>query len=353
MTNVMIDSDLDDSSPSNIDEEAPFFPGYTKWHRSKYCCTNNAIKIDNLNITYLGHWEADIGFPIAVTLIIVTSYLVGMIIIFPCWPKSGKFMATILSILFFLFIYSYFRIIIDGPGYLPFYWPLKHDPNSETPKSNTFQNISDNFEKSSFLDSQKSDKTVDQIISEELSPSGIISTNAQIKWTEDRQKPPRSILSRDGRRYVIRPDHVCGWTASWIGKRNYKFFLLFNIYGFLYISTFLGCCILEIICQMNSEQPSPIIAVIFVYTFLALTFMILTGTFMCSHSYQMCINQTSWEDWNKLDYSRYDRGCIENVTDVCGPWSGWYTFLLPISPWTKYTNNELIKGYSPYGQIRE
>lgn len=327
----------DESADEKEDLEEIEFPGFTKYRRVKYCCTNNAIYIDKIpNIVFLGHWDAQPGFPIAVTTIIVSSYLVAMILIYPVWRKlTGILMASILSITFFLFIYSYFRIIIDGPGYLPFYWPLKHSSDQSLEIS------SDDDETSTLINKN-----------DELSPSGIISTKEQLNWAKDRPRPNRSILSTDGHRIVIRPDHLCGWTASWIGKRNYKFFLLFNFWGSIYISNFLVSCIIEIVSEMKNDEPSFVVAILFVYAFLALTFLLMTGSFTCTHTYQMFTNQTSWEEWKGIDSSRFDRGFKENVEDVCGPWSKWYTFLLPISPWTNFTNSELVKDYAPYKKNR-
>ena len=334
---MLLNRESSESEYENEDLEKNDFPGFTQWRRVKYCCTNNAVYIDKMpNVIFLGHWDAQLGFPIAVTTIIVSSYLVGMILIFPAWRKiPGIIMATILSITFFLFIYSYFRIIIDGPGYLPFYWPLKHN------KDQNPDNLKEDNEMSSFINKN-----------EELSPSGIISTKEQLEWVKDRPRPNRSILSTDGHRIVIRPDHFCGWTASWIGKRNYKFFLLFNFWGAVYILNFLVCCIIQIVDEMSDDTPSPSVAILFVYAFLALTFLLMTGSFACTHTYQMFLNTTNWEEWKGIDNSRFDRGCSENITDVCGPWSKWYTFLLPISPWTSFTNDELVKDYPPYKSNR-
>ena len=66
----------------------------------------------------------------------------------------------------------------------------------------------------------------------------------------------------------------------------------------------------------------------------------------------MIINQTIWEEQNKIDESKFDRGVYKNIEDVCGPWSKWYTFLLPISPWTEFSNVDLVKDYSPYFERR-
>ena len=80
--------------------------------------------------------------------------------------------------------------------------------------------------------------------------------------------------------------------------------------------------------------------------------MVLTGSFVFSHTYQMFKNITSWEEWKNVDPTSYDQGCIKNTEDVCGPISLWYNYLLPISPWIEKTNFELIRDY-PSVQIPE
>ena len=311
-----------------FDDEDPNFPGFTEWEKTNFCCTENAIKIKKINRIFLGHWEVDLAFPIAVSTIIVTSYLVAMILVFPNCKKVGIIMAPIFSILFFLFIYSYFRVIIDGPGYFPFYWPMNHFKKNSTP---TYEN-----DESTLLHS------------DDLSPAGIISSQRQHSWAKSRPRPPRCTLSKEARRYVLRPDHVCGWTASWIGKRNYKFFLLFNFWGVIYISVFLIFITIEIIKQMISDIPSPVVVIFYIYDCIAIMFLFLTGSFCIQHSIQMFQNQTSWENWKSIDKKYFDEGFVKNVEDVCGPISKWYTYLLPISPWTEKTNTELVSEYPSY-----
>ena len=91
-----------------IDDNYEDFPGFTRWHYGKYFCIKKAIFIDKLpNNIFLGHWDFQPGFPIAVSLIIISSYFFGMTAILSGWRiKAGLIVGFFLSITFILFIYS-------------------------------------------------------------------------------------------------------------------------------------------------------------------------------------------------------------------------------------------------------
>ena len=176
-------------------------------------------------------------------------------------------------------------------------------------------------------------------------PSGIITNNSQSTWASGRTRPNRCILSKAARRIVIRPDHFCCWIGSWIGKRNHKFFLLFNFWGFCFIFYFMVMNILELIHEFSKDTPSLLVMIYLIYFFFGICFLSLTGSFVVSHLCGVFNNQTQWEEWRKYSTSKYSEGCIKNIEDVFGPIKYWYLYLLPISPWKEYTNEELIKDY--------
>ena len=306
------------------------FPGYTDWKKSKFCCFDS-IYIPSIQKHFFGHWEISCGFPISVYTIIITSYLFGMIFVIPSFHYQTLVfnLMIIFSVLFFLFAYSYFRILHDGPGYFPFYWPDSGPAEPGEPLD-----TDDPSHSSSLLHS------LDDI------PEGIISTPDQLKWCKQYHldRPNRCVLSRSARRIVIRPDHFCDWAACWIGKRNHKFFILFNLWGAIYIFFFFICSLVGVVLELRSPNPSFIFIFYFIYIFLAVFFLFFTGFFASDSISLACKNRTNWEDWSNVDPHRFDTGSpCDNIQDICGQNKA--LWLLPISPFSSLSNWDLIKDY--------
>jgi hypothetical protein len=300
------------------------FPGFTQWEYATFCCVEKAIRTHPNNAIFLGHWEVSLGMPIAVGSLLISSYLVAMFLIFPT-RSDAPISAVILSIIFSLTCICYARTIIDGPGYFPFFYPLQSPGD--------FSAAGDS---SSLLHS------------DDLSPSGIATTKEQIDWVAHRPKPNRCIFSRIARRIVLRPDHFCGWTATWVGKRNHKFFILFNFWCALYITAFTYFDVVTIVGELADSTPSPFLVVFIVYAFMGVSFALMTWSFACSHAQGMCMNVTSWEEWNGIPAARFDRGCVENCEEVCGSRKKWFCWLCPVSPWRMETNEDFVGQWVPY-----
>jgi hypothetical protein len=148
---------------------------------------------------FLRHWECEPGIPIGISLFVaflIISYFVAV----PVGQKMGVRVVGILIILIllFLFLWAYFSAMCSDPGFLPFNWILT---------------------RRSWYSWQ-----------EQL--SGLALTPEQQEFAVlNENRPPGCCFSRQSGRYVIHGDHICGWTANWIGKRNMKQFLLLQLYG--------------------------------------------------------------------------------------------------------------------------
>ena len=59
--------------------------------------------------------------------------------------------------------------------------------------------------------------------------------NDQVKLARSSpDRPKRSCFSKDARRFVLRADHFCKLGKSWIGLKNYRYFLLTCFYCFIF-----------------------------------------------------------------------------------------------------------------------
>jgi hypothetical protein len=109
----------DSDAPTTPDP--PLFPGSTEWEFIQRCWIPNIIRTLPNRALYLGHWRISPGMPVLVSILIFTSYIFAMLFIIPYRGSSWFFLSLIFSLIFFIFSYCYFRIIIDGPGYFPFF----------------------------------------------------------------------------------------------------------------------------------------------------------------------------------------------------------------------------------------
>lgn len=293
------------------------FPGLTRWEKAKFCGVCTASYVPVLDRWFCGTWEVEWIVPLIVVSLAFSSFGVFHFLVMP-FLSNQRFWWYFLLIFLMVFLYCYYRTIRDGPGVWPFYWS-EMEEHPELPR-------------------------------EHDSLSGIISMDLQYQWAKDLPRPPRSTLAKSARRYVLRPDHECCYTTSWIGKRNHKFFILFNFYGFIYLSCFTILCVLKIGSVIDSNTFSFEIACLFIYGVLGANFTMTTGFFFLQSVTNTLKGVTEWEKFKELfENSPFDRGWRRNLEDVFG--TSWYCWLLPTSPWTGMTNEQLARNYIPYANI--
>lgn len=269
-------------------------------------------KIPIIKKIFIKDWELSFTFPILVNFIILSSYAVNEIVLTKIIPWLDFNVQFLMTILMLLFVISYWVGILEGPGYLPFYYPYKMHDDNEDPY--------------------------------EL--GGVVTTNEQLEFVKQQLPMHRIKFFKSARRIVIRPDHFCLWFASFIGKRNHKLFFLFNFWGFIYISLFFGfeCYGLYLITQ-NSKLMNYMIPVI-IYLFLALYFVIMTGTFTFEITWNLCRNVTQFELMQKDKVPvRYKTDFLDGWIEVFGPTDKWYLWLIPIPAFYGIDNNTLVNNY--------
>ena len=253
---------------------------------------------------FLNSWEISLGMPILVLTIIISSYLVFIFFQYKLLGIFSYYEYLYLTILMILYIFSYISCILEGPGYLPFYYPIR-----------PFSSIKEN---------------------DPFDLSGVVTNSNQLDYAKSAPAIPRSYFFKSARRVVIRPDHFCGWVQSFIGKKNHKLFFHFNMWGSIYCISFFVTSLRSIITLFSDDTNSanfPIVALIFniLYTIMALSFIILQSNFVVSMICLFFRNKTQFEDWKTVSHSPIKYGC-DGWVDVCGPTRKWYTWILPFSP---------------------
>ena len=298
------------------------FPGFTHWEKSKFCCFPTKY-IPSVRAHFWGEWEVDICMPLFVIITMISSY--GIYVWAMLTNDIDKklvyyFLIPVMTLLFILFFTSYINIIKTGPGYYPFYYSQRE----------SIQNPPDVF-----------------LLNQECTMSGIISNQDQYNFCYYGNMPPRSILAKSARRIVMKPDHLCGWTATWIGKKNFKMFILFNIYGALYCGIYLGTGWMPIRSFFSPETSLTFSGGFIAFMlFFAFNFFCFTMSFSYSSISSLIKNQTSWESWNNIDPKMFDEGVINNCKDSCG--DNYCLWPCPTAPFSQKRNDELMSKYKFY-----
>ena len=209
-------------------------------------------------------------------------------------------------------------VIYVGPGYFPFYWSYVKNGG---------------------------------VVENETAVSGVVSTDAQYQWTLLQDRPPRSKFFRTAHRYVLQPDHFCGWGGSWIGKLNVKFFTLFNLYGSIYLMVYITWGI-RIIVKMAMEKKFFISFYIIILFVSASFYFIFMTSFFCFNTIRNSLmNITRIEKWNKIPIDAFTKNDWRlNLSDFYGD-DSLCCYLCPSKPFGNKTNDELAEGFPGYDEI--
>ena len=323
----------DEKTMEQIIEE---FPGYPKYEERKHCGCQMTY-YPEIDTYFWGEWEFQPCMPIFVIFLIVSSFIIGMIFCFPQFKYELIIFLPLITFFGILFLISYIQIIKIGPGYFPFYWGAKQALKSKNSLDNQEDEQNENDEDSR-----------DYLLGNKIPcpKDGIMTNVHQYSWAHQLKRPERSVLARSARRIVLRPDHLCGWTTVWIGKRNHKLFILFNLYGFIYLTLYSIYMIRAIITMFSGKVNIAVLSVCGIYTLFALSFDIMTCSFVCSSIVEISQNITSWEEWSSKESAFYNRGSFKkNMEDVFGPYKGILNWLKPTSPFEQFSNEELANQY--------
>jgi hypothetical protein len=280
MLRIMMDEEVLLQLPSRLPDHIEC-PEDTKWKIKWQCCWCPIAVIPSGDRVFCRHWEINLIPPVFVGLFTVFCYSTFLFGTCRFLPGGGlravAFIETTAAVA--LFTWSYFAAVCADPGFLPYSWAAT-------------QRLRYSWE-------------------EQL--SGLAVRPDQIAFGSS-HRPPFASFSTQAGRYVIRADHICGWIANWVGKRNHKQFLLISVWGMVAIASLISWSVVksEVDVQRNpGTQVCVTLATIF-EAISAFLMIIALGT-GCT---DMCNNRTQIQRWKNEEGE--GRGCFSACKQVFG-----------------------------------
>ena len=274
----------------------------------KCCCCKFATFID-AELTLCNHWVVKPLRPILIStyfLILLATAIADVFLFSDIYDqiKYNNFKINLpwvaIIVIFVLFICttsSFYAVMCRGPGYAPYDWSVKKDVNI------------------SFEETVKRFAVYQQ----------------QVDFAKAGEQPPRSCFSTPARRFILRADHYCLWSESWIGYNNARYFILMTGYFVLFCLAFLAShywwAKYQFVDHKSDITKAENIVVIVIVLFIGAS-AFFSGMFSLYHFsifiHHLVKNVTSIEIWRAKStgtmdsLGNYNRGCLNNFTEVCG-----------------------------------
>lgn len=179
--------------------ELPDPPPPTSWIKTGHCCGKIRDSETGISRNYCAYWKCEPCMPIFLSTVMLFCFAIFSVAVLVRLPSTGLKIAAGLEVgtVLIIFFWAYLGAVCRDPGYLPFNW----------------------------WTTKKSKYSWDELI------SGTAIRKEQFDYVQSVPHPPGCSFSRTSGRYIIRADHICGWIANWVGKRNHKHFVLFQFWG--------------------------------------------------------------------------------------------------------------------------
>lgn len=254
------------------------------WEDRSNCCCNVAY-FPEQDFKMIGHWNASLLKPLLISFFGILSLLN---LVYDIYMSANDIYVLISLELVALFVFfslalSYWILIIRGPGYVPYNWDLTQQ------KHYTWS-------------TQMSSMAIYQ---------------EQVKYARMAVRPPRSSFSVGARRYVLRADHYCYWTNSWVGFKNQRYFILFTMWTVIYGLCWIG---LRYRWYLVAFIPFHWQSIISLVMFPFILYVIGFAFHHFRHGIVNVIhNTTVIEKYHKRNVDDFNRGFCGNLEEVCGP----------------------------------
>ncbi|XP_015076671.1 probable protein S-acyltransferase 12 isoform X1 [Solanum pennellii] len=194
--------------------------------------------------------------------IVVLSYYAVVVLIWAPRLLDGGFTSflsftiiIIFHILLVMLMWSYIKVVIQDPGSVPENWKLVSEQNIEEGNSVALSDYAS-------IENPTPTLSTEQIERRQSQSRGYCSKCQN-------GKPPRCHHCSVCQRCVLKMDHHCIWVVNCVGARNYKFFLLFVVWSWLW--NILLSFVMLFAEKSRRNTPAVFLPVNEVYTFLITT----------------------------------------------------------------------------------
>lgn len=292
------ESDEEFLNPQGFDASSMAIPDITQWdHLCSFLCFD-FNRVRGTRDLYCNEWKVMLCPPLYVVILIIVSILFYLFSIRSYLSFANIGIDILMVFTNLIFFTSYLLTIFEGPGFLPYFYPLQL--------------------------TKRSDGLPDYL-------SGVASNKQQEEYVKMKPRMNRVGFFQTVSRYVIRPDHFCGWTGQFIGKKNYKLFILFNFWGMIYLGLFTAFDICAIVKNLSNQDPDVFPLVLSMLLLMqSVLFTFLTTSFFIAGLINTHTNTTQLEQMKKNSPSFRKSSCCENWEEVCGSREKWYLWILPI-----------------------
>jgi hypothetical protein len=259
-------------------------------YRDHSCCLFHCAYFPVAELWLCGHWIVHLLKPIIISVVGLGVTAIALYDIYRHPFHVDLRTVSLVSVLLFSFIntaFSYWAIIVVGPGYLPFDFPK--------------------------MKIRSDQQTWEQQL------ATLVTYREQGEYARAAPgRPPRAPFSMAARRFVIRGDHFCMWTESWIGVKNHRYFMTMMFWVLLYAAAWFAVHIPWACHFLPFQWPS----VLTIALGVGLLPVVWTAVrFFVPAVRNLCYNWTFIETWREhgaVASDQYDRGCFENWAELCG-----------------------------------